>query len=270
MESIKIMGFDSFYLPNNNDAARDLLYGEDPVKKFESAFPVEMYMSSIMEYSGERELFSKFGLDIKNNMEVVVTKRSFAQRVPQITFTRPREGDLVYIPFGNGTGELFEITFVEQNKDMMMLGRKYPYFYEMRLEKYKYSQEVISTGVADIDISMDNSAYNINLEMTTGTGTYQTKEVVYQSPDRTYANATRTAVVQNWDIPSKTLTVTNIQGEFLNNQVVIGLSSNAQFTLSTFDTLETKPHNEIYDNKYIENSANLIIDWSESNPFGQI
>jgi hypothetical protein len=106
--------------------------------------------------------------------------------------------------------------------------------------------------------------------MTTGTGTYQTKEVVYQSPNGTYANATRTAVLQNWDITSKTLTVTNIQGEFLNNQVVIGLSSNAQFTLSTFDTLETKPHNEIYDNKYIENSANLIIDWSESNPFGQI
>ena len=33
VESIKIMGFDGMYLPNDNDQARDLLYGEDPVKK---------------------------------------------------------------------------------------------------------------------------------------------------------------------------------------------------------------------------------------------
>ena len=38
VESIKIMGFDSYYLPNDNDAARDLLYGEDPTKKFNTAF----------------------------------------------------------------------------------------------------------------------------------------------------------------------------------------------------------------------------------------
>ena len=41
VESIKILGFECFYLPNDNDAARDLLYGEDPVKKFQSAFPLE-------------------------------------------------------------------------------------------------------------------------------------------------------------------------------------------------------------------------------------
>jgi len=39
------MGFDGYYCPNDNDQARDLLFGEDPVKKFLSAFPVEMYLS---------------------------------------------------------------------------------------------------------------------------------------------------------------------------------------------------------------------------------
>jgi hypothetical protein len=203
-------------------------------------------------------------------MEVVVSKRSFSQRVPQNTFTRPREGDLVYIPFGNGTGELFEITFVEQNKDMMMLGRKYPFFYEMRLEKFKYSHEVINTGVADIDMSMDNSTYSIDLQLGTGLGTYQLKEIVFQSTDGTYNNAITTATVQSFNDPANILTVTNIQGEFLDNQTIIGLSSNAQYTLSTFDPLATQPHNEIYDNKYIQNSANLVIDFSESNPFGNI
>ena len=42
VESIKIMGFDGYYLPNYNDAARDLLYGEDPLKKFDAAFPIEL------------------------------------------------------------------------------------------------------------------------------------------------------------------------------------------------------------------------------------
>ena len=45
VESIKIMGFDSFYLPIFNPEDRDILYGEDPVKKFTQAFNIEMYQS---------------------------------------------------------------------------------------------------------------------------------------------------------------------------------------------------------------------------------
>ena len=143
VESIKIMGFDGYYLPNDNDIARDLLYGEDPVKKFKSAFPVELYLSSAMEYLGEKEFFSKFGLEIKNNVNVIISRRTFAQRVPQNVFQRPREGDLIYIPFLNGTGELYEIKFADQDKDFHALGRVMPYFYELNLEKFKYSHEIL-------------------------------------------------------------------------------------------------------------------------------
>ena len=119
VESIKIMGFDAYYLPIENETDRDILYGEDPVKKFSSAFPIEFYLSSSMEYEGEKEFFSKFGLEIKNNVSIILSKRSFSQRVPQNTFTRPREGDLIYVPFLNGTGELFEIKFTNQTKDFL-------------------------------------------------------------------------------------------------------------------------------------------------------
>jgi hypothetical protein len=131
------MGFDSYYLPNDNDVSRDLLYGEDPLKRFTSAFPLELYLSSAMEYTGEKEFFSKFGLEIKNNVSVILSKRTFSQRVPQYAFDRPREGDLIYVPVLNGTGELFEIKFVDHTKDFFTLGRKIPYFYEMQLEKFK-------------------------------------------------------------------------------------------------------------------------------------
>jgi hypothetical protein len=272
IESIKIMGFDAYYLPNDNDSARDLLYGEDPVKKFNTAFQVEFYLSNALEYGGEKEFFSKFGLEIKNNINVIISKRSFTERVPQNTFTRPREGDLVYVPFLNGTGELYEIKFVNQNKDFFTLGRKQPYFYELEMEKYKYSQEVISTGVADIDIVVDNSAYTIDLQMISGTGsgTYAYKEIVFQSPDGTFANAITEAIVSGWNTTTAILSVTNISGEFRDNVAVIGASSNAQYSLVSYDPMNVELNNEKYDNLYINQSANTIIDFTEINPFGSI
>jgi len=270
VESIKIMGFDAYYLPNENNAARDLLYGEDPLRKFNSAFPLEFYLSSFSEYSGEKEFFSKFGLEIKNNVSVIASKRSFSQRVPAGMMTRPREGDLVYVPFLNGTGELFEIKFVNQTKDFFMLGRKYPYFYELEMEKFKYSQEIVNTGIPDIDVVVTNSAYTITFDMGTGTGSYIGQEIVFQSPDNTFANATAVAIAQTWNKPNKVLTVTNVAGEFIDSQVIIGQSSNAQFTLTTYDPLGTEPKTEVYDNSYINTQATGITDFSENNPFGSI
>jgi hypothetical protein len=270
VESIKIMGFDAYYLPNNNDAARDLLYGEDPTKKFEAAYKVEFYLSSALEYGGEKEFFSKFGLEIRNEVQVIVSKRSFGQRVPANLYTRPREGDLIYVPFLNGTGELFEIKFVNQTKDFFMLGRKYPYFYELSLEKFKYSQEVIDTGVPDIDIIISDEAYAIDFTMGTGTGSYLNQEIVFQSPDSTIANATSSASVKSWTPSSNTLSVTNIMGTFNDTQVIIGQTSNARFSLTTYDPLNVNVHNESYDNKLLQTSANSVVDLSESNPFGSI
>jgi hypothetical protein len=269
-ESIKIMGFDSYYLPIQNEEDRDILYGEDPVKKFNSAFPVEFYLSSSMEYGGEREFFSKFGLEIKNNINVIISKRSFSQRVPQALFTRPREGDLIYVPFLNGTGELFEIKFVNQTKDFFMLGRKIPYYYELEMEKFKYSQERISTGIFEIDDVATQSAYTIDLTLTRGANNYTQKEIVFQSNDNTYANAIVTATVQNWSNTSNTLSVTNITGEFVDGKLVIGVTSNARHTLTTFDPLADASRNEVYDNQHIFGEANTIIDFSEINPFGSI
>jgi hypothetical protein len=223
-----------------------------------------------MEYGGEREFFSKFGLEIKNNINVIISKRSFSQRVPQNVFTRPREGDLIYVPFLNGTGELFEIKFVNQTKDFFMLGRKIPYYYELEMEKFKYSQEIIDTGVEDIDNVVAQSSYTLDLTLAQGANNYTQKEIVFQSNDNTYANAIVTATVQNWSNTSNTLSVTNIIGEFINNILVIGTSSNASHVLMTFDTMADSTRNEVYDNQHIFGEANTIIDFTEINPFGPI
>jgi hypothetical protein len=370
VESIKIMGFDAFYLPNDNDAARDLLFGEDPTKKFRTAFPLELYLSSSTEYMGEKEFFSKFGLEIKNNVNVILSKRSFSQRVQQNNFSRPREGDLIYIPFLNGTGEIYEIKFTNQTKDFFMLGRKVPYFYELELEKFKYAQEVIETGVDSIDDIVLDSGYTINLNVikdtkttytslewssglfdvnklvfsatgsgfidsldnlsvgdtvqflipdyssstitatitaisnfalndyrlslnitisglfavsqitiypsiqnpttTAGSGTFTLRETVYQSLDGTSANSYCYATLQYWNSANGTLSITNINGEFASNTYVYGETSGAYRYVTDYDAMETAPKNENFDNKFIEDAANQIINTSEINPFGDI
>jgi len=267
-ESIQIMGFQAYYLPNNNSQARDLIYGEDPVKKFNTAFPLEMYLSSANDYMGEKEMFTKFGLEIRNQVTVIVSKRAFSQRVPQNTFTRPREGDLIYVPFLNGTGELYEIKFTNQTKDFFMLGRKVPYYYELELEKFKYSQETITTGIPDIDSVVTDSAYTLTLNTGAGTGSYTTTEIVYQSPDSTLANATSYGTVQSWLPHANTLSITNIFGVFIDGHTIIGQSSNAHFVLQTFDPLFNPARKEAYDNQLTVTTAQPYINTSETNPIG--
>ena len=270
VESIKLYGADVYYIPNTNDAARDLIYGEDPLRRFTTTYPIEMYLSSALEYGGEKEFFSKFGLEIKNNVSVIVSRRSFKERVPQNTYTRPREGDLVYIPFLNGTGEIFEIKFVNQTKDFFMLGRKYPYFYELELEKFKYSQEIIATGTQDIDSVVTDSAYTIHLNTGAGSGNFLVQEYVFQSSDATYANATTIATVQSWTPSSNTLSVTNIAGVFTDGAYVYGATSGASYNLVYFDPLNNPAIKEVYDNEVTQQQANNYVVTTQKNALGSI
>jgi hypothetical protein len=271
VESIKIMGFTAYYIPISNPQERDILYGEDPLKKFNSSFPIEMYLSSALQYGGDRDFFSKFGLEVRNEASVIVSKRSYAQRVPQTaTQNRPREGDLVYIPVINGVGNLFEITFTDHTKDFFMLGRRAPYFYELKLEQYRFSQEVIDTGVDEIDSVVQDAAYTVDLHMNTGSGNYQFREIVFQSPDGTFANSTTSAQVQKWNAPTKILSVTYIRGEFADGNNIIGQTSGANWTLTSYNQLEIDVKNDSYDNNFINMQGGGLTDTSETNPFGEI
>jgi hypothetical protein len=154
-----------------------------------------------------------------------------------------------------------------------MLGRKQPYFYELRLEKFKYAQEIIDTGVDDIDHIVNDSGYMIKLVTGAKTGNannYIINETVYQSADQTQANATSVAIVQAWTPSANSLMISNISGEFTNNVVIIGASSNARYRLTSYDPQLDNSYNETYDNKYINTQADAIIDFSETNPFGEI
>jgi hypothetical protein len=263
------MGTDSYYLPNDNDTARDLLYGEDPLKTFTSAYPVEIYPNNVNEYGGEKEFFSKFGLEIRNTLTIVLSKRTFLQRVSNgTTITRPREGDLIYIPVMNGVGEIYEIKFVNQTKDMMMLGRQVPYFYELELEKFKYSHEEITTGIPDIDLIQSQEAYAERYTITSANGTFAVDDVVFQGPDRTYANATATAVVASYNSVNHTLDLDQIDGTISTGAILYSNTANAVL-VSTDQYVESQAHVH-YDNKIIYDESIEYINNSETNSLGNI
>lgn len=273
VESIKFYGFDGYYIPMDNTTARDLIYGEDPLKKFTAAYPLEFYMVSNNDFIGEQEFFSKFGLEIRNNVSLMFSKRSYSERVPQQTnLSRPNEGDLIYIPFvgASGQGALFEIKFVNAHKDFFTLGRKYPFFYQVELEEFKYSHEIIATGQGNIDQIAAEEAYAIEYYMGTGSGDYTFGEIVFQSSDNTLANAKSQGIQSEWNAMTKILKVTNITGTMLPNNIIIGNSSNARYTLTTFDPLHDSQTKDSFDNRIYEDEANTYLDFTESNPFGNL
>jgi Virus neck protein len=265
-EAINIFGFNGYYIPRNSETISDLLYGDDPLKKFDNAFPLAMRLSNQIDPGMNTDFFSKFGLEIKNNVRIQFTKREFSRRIPRDTHSRPKEGDLIYIPHLSGTGELYEIKYTNDSVDKFALGRKYPYYWELELELFKYNNEDMNTGIGNIDVVANNDAYAVDYVMGTGSGNYKLQEIVYQGSN---VEPTAYAKVQEWDSPTKTLKVTNMTGEFSSNSTIIGETSNASYVLLSFDLLDNDSQNmDGWDNKIIEIEAATVIDESEQNPFG--
>jgi hypothetical protein len=197
-------------------------------------------------------------------MSVIISKRSFARWVPQ-TYVRPREGDLVYVPFLSQKGELYEIKYVNYSEAFYILGNKYPYFYKLELEKFKYSQETIDVGIEEVDNVVVQDAYNVTLMMTANNSSSN-----YVVGEKVTANtAGISGTVTYWDRPSGTLKVTDLLGSFANNQLITGNTSGANFIVSNaIDPLTDPQEREMYDNFVIQTEADNYVDLSESNPFG--
>ena len=94
----------------------------------------------------------------------------------------------------------------------------------------------------------------------TGIGTYQFNELVVGEQSRT------TARVKSWDIDTNTLKVGINSGTFYEGEDLVGAASSATFSIASYD------QEDIYDpysqNDEIEAIADQLVDFSETNPFG--
>lgn len=269
IEAMQIKGMDVFYLERTSRDQVDYLYGEDPSSEFRKAFPIEMYLENVTGMDGEGDFISKFGLEVRDEITLLVSRRRFKTSVNSIS--RPREGDLVYLPTFTG---LFEITFVEHENDQAMfhtIGRGRGgnvYLYALKLKQFVFSNEIIETGIDEIDLNIRKYYKQTRLPLAnTGSGSFIPDEVVYQGTS--LSNASATAIVYSYEAHSE-LNVMRVHGTFTSG-VVTGNTSGAIRSVLLVDDLTpfNNPFEDLTDNKRIETEADGIIDFTESNPFGE-
>ena len=209
-EAIQIYGHDVFYM-DRQSVNEDTLFGEDTTNQFNTQHPIEMYVEDGEGYAGDKEIMTQFGLENRNEITFVVSKERFQvldrqlqiesgtdttggsilletgtidqsedssilstvsgdnnfyiiQDTAATNSDRPLEGDLVYHPV---LTKVFEVSFVDHDEPFHQLDNN-P-VYKLRCRQYEYSQEVIDTGIAEIDaieddLSTDTTEHQFTLE----------------------------------------------------------------------------------------------------------
>jgi len=93
-----------------------------------------------------------------------------------------------------------------------------------------------------------------------GIGTFTNTEIIAGSISST------TAIVKSWNSIIGELNISNLTGEFIIGENIVGSESNASYQLKTIQDFNTI--NKYSQNNEIDNESNDILDFSESNPFG--
>jgi hypothetical protein len=84
-----------------------------------------------------------------------------------------------------------------------------------------------------------------------------------------------TARVKSWNITTNILEISNINGDFIPGEIIVGQDSGANYSVKTVYTDNLADGNDVTnikdkyaDNRQIEIEADQILDFSEINPFG--
>ena len=168
IESLKIYGHDTFYLPRTM-VNKDDIFDEAQLSSFTQAYPLEMYLENVQGFEGQGDIFTRFGLEVRDQATFVLAKRRWEDLVLTsggsfTQTTRPSEGDLLYMP---KTKSIFEIKYVDFQNPFYQAGQIY--VFRLVCELFEYSSEDIDTGIAEIDAietkySQDMLEYQFKLE----------------------------------------------------------------------------------------------------------
>jgi|TARA_B100000929_G_scaffold289814_1_gene281575 hypothetical protein len=265
IEAIKTFGTDVYYCPRTlND--EDTLMGDDNTSSYNSAHTIEMYIKSVDGFEGEGDFISKFGLQIKDQITFTVARRRWAELNVQGEgrADAPAEGDLIYFPT---TESLFQVMFVEDESVFYQTGGLQ--VYDLLCEMFFYSDQSLNTGIEVIDAIERAQSYSIDFTMNTGSGNYTVGEQVYQGAS--LAAATVKGEVSSWNATDKLLNLINMTGNFSGTVNIVGDSSSASYSISSFDAQTSAADTAASaDNAEIEAAADAIIDFTEGNPFGSL
>lgn len=272
IESIKMYGQDVIYLPRDI-VDRNTIFGEDYESRFDNAYTIEMYIEDTETFGGEGDLFQKFGLEIRDEATFIVAKRSWERYVGDYTTgIRPNEGDLVYLPMSK---KFFEISHVEHEQPFYQISNLPVYKLQCRI--FEYNDEDFDTGIDDID-SLEHRAFQYTLSYTIAAGsiTDPTQFAVGSTISQTtLGGVVISGEVLAHDYANQTINVGDIStddgeyNEFFVSETQYISEDGVDLEITSIGDLLEFDNEPFAMNKEFETDANNIIDFSESNPFGE-
>jgi len=289
IESLKIYGQDVYYIPRTL-VNRDNVLNEDPASKFDDAYLIEMYIENVDGFEGAGDLYSKFGLEIRDEATFIVSRRQWEKMIgifSDLTDPRPQEGDVIFLPM---TNSFFEISYVEDDNPFFQLS-DIP-VYRMQCSLFEYNDEDFDTGVGEIDAKAEQSAYQLSMNVAPAVAGnhFDVGEIIRQ--ELVAADGDTPAVVVFGEVVDRTKSTDLVTQISIANIGVTGSSTYRNFVvdntkpLTGDDTGYTATVTTIYDsiadassgrmlatdggaqNMDFEIDADGFIDFSESNPFG--
>lgn len=277
IEALQIYGHEVYYLPRNI-VNRDTILNETIQSKFGDAFKVEMYVSNVDGFEGDGQFISKFGLEIRDQVKLVVARKRWEELVGRFKVTqsvRPAEGDLIYFPLVNG---LFEIKYAVGDSPFYQL-QNLP-TYELTCELFEYGNEQIDTGILEIDDVERNEAFRniLTISTTSGSGTFQYGEEVTQVLDSdttitgevASVSTTTIKVVQTRDSDNGSDTFWQVTAGSVGNLIGERSGATRPVTAVTDDMTALEDVDAQAQNNQFETIGNDFVDFTETNPFGEI
>jgi len=285
-EAIHHRGHSVYYL-DRTLVAEDTVLGEDSLSKFNNQALIEMYMEdSGGGFAGERELMSQFGLQNLSEATFVVSKTKFQEKTKQIqlesdtdspqsgsielesgTVTdstisyilnetdatdadRPFEGDAIYHPT---LKKLFQINFVDHDDPFNQLDTN-P-VYKMRCRLFDYSSDEFSTGITEIDaiaddLSISNSDFQFTLE----------RSSIIGDP----ISLTNSDIELSNDITLDQTQINEDPASFGERLIL----ENGSFLISEEYIIGDGVTDKTAQNELFDDLDDTVLDFSESNPFG--
>jgi hypothetical protein len=270
IESISSYGQDCYYIPREV-VETDTIFDDTFLSRFEFAYPIETYIENIEGFEGERDIFTKFGVEIRDAATFIVSRRRFSESIAiyeteqtgpnSKRWYRPREGDLIHLPL---SGSTFQITQVEDETPFYQL-KNLPTF-RMRCELFEYGQEDFDTGHEDIDDMEEWGTFQYILQFDSAGNGFQRNEIITQSFD----NYDLTAEVVRWSDSDNRLYVTHFgssDGKFREFTTTRNIVGSELFTTMTPTSVTERQ--EIQRQPVDFDLASLeFVDFNENNPFG--
>ena len=217
-EQLKMYGVDIFYLPRKylttNSVIREVVQS-----KFDVAYPLEAYVDNYDEYSGGGNLLSKFGIQSQDEVRLIISRERFENYITPLIqnqddiklSTRPKSGDLIWFPLDDRVYEIKDIEYAKPYYQLQDL-----YVYELYCELFRYEDEVIATGIDEIDDNLigDDTDGTTEDGINTIQGPTQTLTMVGTG----VTAAAYTSVILQGGL--RTITLTNRGGGYSENPTV--------------------------------------------------